>query len=103
MDRMPETAGETWADSEQKVKEIFKQKLKIQREIEVERAHRTGKLDKNRDRPRSVIVKFLRFKDKTAVLNEARNLKSTNIFINEDYTDAVRLKRKELMPKLKAA
>lgn len=69
----------------------------------MERAHCTSKPEAARDRPRSIVVKFLHFKDKAAVLQRAKNLKGTRIFINEDYTDAVRLKRKELMPKLKAA
>ncbi|KAL7383189.1 hypothetical protein ABVT39_006110 [Epinephelus coioides] len=103
IDGIPEAPVESWVDSKEKVKDIIKQKLQLQREIEVERAHRTGKPIADRDRPRSIVVKFLRFKDKAAVMQRAKNLKGTKIFINEDYTDAVRLKRKELMPKLKAA
>lgn len=103
IDGIPEAPGESWEDSEEKVKDMLRQKLQLQREIEVERAHRTGKPEAARERPRSIVVKFLRFKDKAAVLQRAKNLKGTKIFINEDYTDAVRLKRKELMPKLKAA
>ncbi|XP_049897457.1 uncharacterized protein LOC126388379 [Epinephelus moara] len=103
IDGIPEAPGESWADSEEKVKDMLKKKLQLQREIEVERAHRTGKPEAARERPRSIVVKFLRFKDKAAVLQRAKNLKGTKIFINEDYADAVRLKRKELIPKMKAA
>lgn len=103
IDGIPETPGESWVESEEKVKEILKQKLQLQREIDIERAYRIGKPEPDRERPRSIVVKFLHFKDKTAVMQRAKNLKGTRIFINEDYTDAVRLKRKELMPKLKAA
>lgn len=81
---------------------MIRQKLQLQREIEVEHAHHTGKPEVTRDRPRSIVVKFLRFKNKAEVLPKAKNLNGTKIFINEDYTDAARLKRKELMPKLKA-
>lgn len=102
-DGIPESPGESWADSEVKVKGILKQKLQLQHEIEVECAHRTGKPTADGDRPRSIVVKLLSFKDKAAVLQKAKNLKGTIIFINEDYTDAVRSKRKGLMPKLRAA
>ena len=37
------------------------------------------------------------------MLAKANKLKGTNIFINEDFTEAVRLKRKELLPKLMEA
>ena len=71
--------------------------------MEMERAHRIGKPEAARNRPRSIVVKFMNFKDKAAVMQRAKNLKGTKMFINDDYTDAVRLKRKELMPKLKEA
>ncbi|KAA8579001.1 hypothetical protein FQN60_007152 [Etheostoma spectabile] len=38
-----------------------------------------------------------------AVLGKAKNLKGTNINVNENYTEAVRQKRKELIPAMKAA
>lgn len=103
IDGVPESTGESWADSEEKVKDIFRQKLQLQRDMEMERAHRIGKPEADRNRPRSIVVKFMNFKDKAAVMQRAKNLKGTKIFINDDYTDAVRLKRKELMPKLKEA
>lgn len=37
------------------------------------------------------------------ILQRAKCLKGSMSYINEDYTDAVRQKRKELMPKLRAA
>ena len=54
----------------------------------------------HRDRPRPIVVKF---KDKVAVLERAKNLRGTYIFLNEDYPEAVRQKRKELIPAMKAA
>ncbi|KAJ4929920.1 hypothetical protein JOQ06_018940 [Pogonophryne albipinna] len=78
--------GETWAQTEEKVKDILVDKLKFQRGIEIERAHRTGKPAANNTRP--IVVKFLRFKDRSAVLERAKHLRGTNIYINEDYTEA---------------
>ncbi|KAJ4929976.1 hypothetical protein JOQ06_018992, partial [Pogonophryne albipinna] len=69
--------------------------------IEVERAHRMGN-GRGADKPRQIVVKFLRFKDKTAVMGRRNRLKGTNIFLNEDYPEAVHQKRKELVPAMKA-
>lgn len=62
----------------------------------MERAHRTGKPDGG-DRPRPIVVKLLRYKDIEAILQRAKSLRGTKIFINEDFTDTVRQKRKDLM------
>ncbi len=102
IDGIIETPGETWTEAEEKVKKIFAEKLQLQRSIEVERAHRTGKPLMG-ERPRPIVVQFLTHKDRSAVLQRAKNLKGTKIFINEDYTDTVRQKRKELIPKMRAA
>ena len=65
---------ETWTESEEKVRELISEKLKMDhRKIEVERAHRTRKPTTGPgDRPRPIVVKFLKFKDKVAVLEETR-------------------------------
>lgn len=55
------------------------------------------------DRPGPIVVKFLRFKDKVAVLERAKNLRGIYLFLNKDYPEAVRQKRKELIPAMKAA
>ncbi|XP_064849647.1 myosin phosphatase Rho-interacting protein-like [Oncorhynchus masou masou] len=49
------------------------------------------------DSPRLIVVKSLRFKDKLAVLERAKNLSGTYIFLNEDYPEFVLQKRKELI------
>ena len=70
----------------------------------IERAHRTGNPSGySGKRPRPIMIKFLRYKDKMDVLGKAKDLKGTKIYVNEDYTEAVRLKRKELIPAMKAA
>ena len=54
------------------------------------------------DGHRPIIVKFLRWKDKEAVMASANKLRGTNIYLNENYSEAVRLKQKELIPIMKA-
>ena len=67
--------------------------------IELERSHRTGRFDGD-GRPRTVVVKLLRFKDKEEILKRANKLKGTNLYINEDFSDKVRQKRKDLLPRM---
>lgn len=68
--------------------------------ITIERAHRSGKFTGNRPRP--VIASFASFKDKQAVLSNAKKLKGSKISISEDFSAGVRLKRKRLLEYSKA-
>ena len=52
--------------------------------IEIERAHRIGKPDTNRPKQRPTIVKLLRFKDREEILQNAKSLKGSNLFIREN-------------------
>ena len=71
--------------------------------IEVEQTHWAGKPVSGSDRPSPIVVKFVKYKDRLMILQRAKYLKGSKMYINEDYTDAVHHKRKDLMPKLKAA
>lgn len=63
---LKENKDETPGEVEEKVSKLFKETLKIEGEIEIERVHRT---DINRNgKPRTVVMKLLRYKDKTKVL-----------------------------------
>ena len=102
IDGIPDVKSESWSDAEIKVKNVFTDHLKINPKlIEIERAHRVGKYDPT-GRPRSIVAKLLRFKDKEEIFKRSKNLKGTNIYINEDYSESVRQKRKDLLPQLKA-
>lgn len=105
-----ESADETWAVSETKVRKVFTEVLKINPEraksIAVERAHRTGRSGDRKERSRPVVVKFPNFKDREGILTMAREKRSmkmrgTGIYINEDFSDLVRQRRREQLPKLK--
>lgn len=108
MDGIPEAEKENNLVSEEKVLKIIEEKLNLDPKIiGVEQAMRAGKVNISSDgtqgRPRPVIVRFHRIKDRDTVLRNARKLKGTSIFINEDYPETVRQKRKELLPKMKEA
>jgi hypothetical protein len=66
MDGIPEFSHENWAEYEENVRKTITEKFQMdQRKIEVECAHGSGKpVTSPGDRPRLIVVKFLRFKDK---------------------------------------
>ena len=49
-----------------------------------------------RNRPRTIIFKLNKFKDKQKILENVRNLKDTGIFIYEDFCDDKMELRKSL-------
>ena len=102
IDGILESENEKWPDTEQKVLQLFGEKLDLDpTKIEIERAHRTGKatnnvqsnghgssaLGRRLDKPRPIVVKFLRFKDRERVMWNANKLRGSKIFINEDYPE----------------
>jgi hypothetical protein len=87
---------ESWDKCEARVREVIKDGMGITEYIEIERAHRTGN-------DSAIVVKLLSFKQKTLILSKARLLKGSgkfqNVFVREDYSSAVRQKRKRLNEK----
>ena len=103
---MKERPGETWADTEQALRKVLEQDLKMPPEqveaIAIERAHRTGG-GPNADRDRTIVVKFSGFKARDAVLQAARATRPRGVYVNEDFSLRIVNKRKELLPELKEA
>ena len=50
---------------------------------------------------RTIIIKLLNYKDKVEIMKNAKNLKDTGIYINEDYSNETMAIRKELWSKVK--
>ena len=89
IDGVMESEKETWEETEEKVQNIFTNKLGIKRKIMIERAHRTKKKNsknEERSRPATVVLKLLNYKDKQTILNNAKKLYGTGIYINEDFS-----------------
>ena len=85
LDGVFENEGETWQETEEKVKSIFKNKLGLEKKIEIERVHRMYGNRRNDKRPKTIILKLLMYKDKELILNNAKNwldleYSSTKIF-----------------------
>ena len=79
------TLNETWVVCEEKVQSIIKEELKITAEIEFDRCHRTGELKKIQSKLRTIVCRFLKFKDKEKILGNSKKLKDTGIFIFENF------------------
>ena len=61
------------------------------------------KTDKSKkvNRPRKIVYKILNYKDKSKILRNAKKLKGKNIFINQDFCQAILDHRKELWKEVK--
>ena len=97
IDGVNESENESWKDTEQKTLEIFENRLGL-KNIVIERAHRGRKspYQKNTERPRTIILKLLNYQDKERIMENAKKLKNTGIFINEDFSKETIEKRKKL-------
>lgn len=106
IDGIKENPMETWSQTEAKVRDLIKTSLSLDpTKIEIERAHRTGRsqdTENQGQRPRTVVVKFMRFKDREDIRNSSKKLKGSGVFISEDFSTRVIQARKELWPKVKA-
>ena len=80
---------------------LIKEELKREKEIVIERAHRTGKSKENKHR--TIIAKILNYKDKSIILDEAKNKKLSrkNIYVNEDFSEITMKQRKDLAATVK--
>ena len=98
IDGIKEHNKESWEECERSVHSMLKERLDIEN-VEIERAHRAGR--KSRNKPRTIVCKPLRFKDKQNILRKAKLLKGTNVFINEDYCQDTAEYRQELWAEVK--
>ena len=60
------------------ITDFLKEKLGIEEEILIERAHHTGKIERNdgtRNRKTTIVVRFFNFKDKSRILHTYREKK----------------------------
>ena len=96
-----ESKYETWEKCEEKVDEVFREKLGLDN-IHIERAHRAkrGKNDKS-IKPRTIVCNLLSFRGKKLVMKIVKKLKNTNIFIDEDFSPETMEYRKQLWEEVK--
>ena len=95
-DGLTEDPNETW--DERKAQDVLLNKLDIEGNIEIDRCHHFGK--RRRSRPRTIVCRFLRFKDKQKILQNAKKLKDAGIVIYEDFCSDTMKLRKSLWEKV---
>ena len=104
---IPESPGETWNDSENKVQEAIKSSLGL----EIERAHRVDKRKKvggkqskeEKEKPRTNVCKLKDWKQRESVIREARKVKPKGFYIAEDLARSTLRKREEQIEAMKKA
>ena len=99
IDGVPESQNETWKDCQEKIKTLFTNELKLKDKINIERAHRTGK--STSEKPKTIVIKLLSYQDKTLILKNAKRLRGSGIYINEDFAKETVEKRKRLWEEVK--
>ena len=78
-----EDKNEDWNACKKKVKEFFRNTLKIEEEIVVQRAHRSK--GKEGSGPRVIVLKLLNYENKETILEACKLLKGTPYFVSEDF------------------
>ena len=96
-----EDEKETSEVLEQKINKLIKEDLEINKDITIERMHRSGAKkyrDGNINSKRVIVMKFLNFKDKELILEafKEKRLWDQRIYINEDYSEGTLSVRKHL-------
>ena len=97
-DGIEEWEEESWADTEQNLKDTLSDILGIQN-VKIERAHGVG--DKKRSPSETTVAKLSIFKMKERILAEARKMKHKGIQIYEDFSKATLEIRKMNWEKVK--
>ena len=88
--------------AKKKVKDMFARNLGLDG-LEIERAHQVkcNNRDCNTNRPRTIVVKLLQFKDKTKIFQNANKLNGQKLIINNNFSKATLELRKDLMVEVK--
>ena len=94
---IPESEKETWEEVEPKVKDAIKIKLDL--EVDIERAHRVEQRKQGKKRsstnehqPRTIVCRLRDWKQREQVLRKARKEKPVGLHISEDVALSTLLK-----------
>jgi hypothetical protein len=78
-----EKRRETWLDIDTKLEDL-RRKIGFAKNIDYDSAFRLGKKQMSKSRP--ILLKLIRLKDKFEILNAAKKLRGTNIYIHQDLS-----------------
>ena len=80
---------------EAKIRQVLKNKLNIGREIVIMRCQRVfNGVDNKGNKP--IVVNFQKWSDKEEILRKSKILKNSGITVDEDFSRAAKLRRREL-------
>ena len=81
---LPESPRETWQQCQVKVTNFFQTHFNMTPDFE--RVHRVGRTTRPNGKPRDIVARFCRYKERDNVYQERRKLANTgtHVFINED-------------------
>ena len=79
---------------------FIRDKLRIDQDMYLERAHRLGRFDPSKTRP--IIVAFRDYCDTELILQEASNLRGTELGVSRDYPNEISKARQSLWAQFKA-
>ncbi|XP_070564484.1 uncharacterized protein [Ptychodera flava] len=98
-----EDENETWEETEQKVKSLLSEKMNITDDIEFERVHRmsTGTRASANSTGRPIVAMCSKYKDKEKILSKGKNLRGTDIFVEQQFSMETNFIRKKLFGKRK--
>ena len=93
--------------TETKLRQFMVEKLNLAQELvdgfRLERVHRMGDNSGRGGKPRSIVAKFLQFKDRETVRRARSHLKGTGFFVNEQFPKEIADRRRKLLPKMRQA
>lgn len=82
-DSLSKQKGKTWKQTEEHCKTLFPHSFGLSN-LTIEQAHCTG--PKRNDKPCSIVIKFLPFRDREAILVWAKDCWSSGINVNPDFS-----------------
>jgi hypothetical protein len=85
-------------DVENVVRAVLRDKLEIEGNIELEYTFRLGKQRANTDKPRPIMVRFVRYRERMIVLKNAKKLAGTGQAIAPDYPKEMQDRRARIVP-----
>ena len=105
VDGIEEDENETWENTENKLRSFLYDELEITDELYIERAHHVRrrkdvKFNSN-NTPRTIVAKFLDYKEKEEVMRRRYKLKDTTYSVREDFSKETVEIRKKLWDQVK--
>ena len=105
IDGIREEEAETWDNTETKVKEILKEKLNLDEEPDIERAHRVGRRANATTgsvrRSRTIVCRLRDWKQKEKIIRGARRIKPLEFLLMKNWHKKPLTRGKSSVPSLK--